>query len=162
VDIVSQLLVYLSDVLPPSVSSNGVSYPDPKSIGKPDTLDPSYEVLIEDKMKAIELQDSTEKKALRKERPALPSQPVAVTSLSNFQTCRLLLSNLGFLTHKNEKKFLLLENGPRLLRLLKDLDQIHKNEVCKIGVLYPPNSYNYNAYYSLATWDQARKTNMLS
>ncbi len=78
-----------------------------------------YSDSVNEKMVSLEAQSSKEEKAVAKERAKIPGQAQTCQSLTTFQSCRLLLTNMGFLTHKNSKKFLLLESGPRLLRALK-------------------------------------------
>jgi hypothetical protein len=64
-------------------------------------------------------------------RPADPPIP-----LSSSHYCRLLLNHLGFLVFDRRDSFSELENSPRFLRSLAQLDKTMGREMLKIGVIY--------------------------
>eukprot|EP01102_Stenamoeba_stenopodia_P015219 TRINITY_DN516_c0_g1_i1.p1 TRINITY_DN516_c0_g1~~TRINITY_DN516_c0_g1_i1.p1 ORF type:complete len:1485 (+),score=330.88 TRINITY_DN516_c0_g1_i1:382-4836(+) len=63
-----------------------------------------------------------------------PPDPPTPNSQSHF--CRMLLNHLGFLVFDRRDCFAELENSPRFLRSLAQLDKTMGREMLKIGVIY--------------------------
>jgi len=144
VDMVSELLTYLSEVHP--------NYLPPVELVE--TFDRSFSQSISDKMKAIEQETNIERALFQyasdastksnlpeKTSTSVSSKPTTqanstILSTNAFRTCRLFLSHLGFLTSEGLKRLYLLEENPRLIKSLKDLDQLQSREVHKIGLIF--------------------------
>eukprot|EP01129_Flabellula_baltica_P006251 TRINITY_DN231_c0_g2_i1.p1 TRINITY_DN231_c0_g2~~TRINITY_DN231_c0_g2_i1.p1 ORF type:complete len:508 (+),score=93.98 TRINITY_DN231_c0_g2_i1:262-1785(+) len=68
--------------------------------------------------------------------PILGHPHVVSPSYSKFEGSRHLLNNFGFLARESRLAFHTLEQGKRLERMVKDMDNIRDREVCRIGILY--------------------------
>ena len=55
---------------------------------------------------------------------------------SKFESSRFFLNNFGYLARQSRTAFHTLEQGKRLERMIKDMDNIRDREVCRIGIIY--------------------------
>eukprot|EP01130_Rhizamoeba_saxonica_P012453 TRINITY_DN5254_c0_g1_i1.p1 TRINITY_DN5254_c0_g1~~TRINITY_DN5254_c0_g1_i1.p1 ORF type:complete len:1582 (-),score=334.76 TRINITY_DN5254_c0_g1_i1:50-4666(-) len=63
--------------------------------------------------------------------PHVPKDSFSLTELP-----RLFLHNLGYITQESIKVNHVIESGPRLQRLLKDLDNLKNRQVIRVGMMY--------------------------
>jgi len=56
--------------------------------------------------------------------------------MSAFQSCRIFLSQLGFLGEEGRKRLQLVDNNTLFVRSLKELDSLKGREIHKLGILY--------------------------
>ncbi|KAL6079276.1 Rap-GAP domain-containing protein [Balamuthia mandrillaris] len=66
----------------------------------------------------------------------LKAESLSPEEQTMFHDCRLLLSHLGFLDPENRKRLTFLNMDDRLLRSIRQLDQVNGREVMKIGLIY--------------------------
>jgi hypothetical protein len=136
VNVLDELLHYLGEThtecLPPTNRVN--------NFFKPYIPSNLYKDQIDITSSSLELQHSKEKEKIKEtrsiQRPSLTSPPEEIVSVSSFQQSRLLLSQFGFLSMDNLKRFCMVDDNARFRRSLKDLDRISGRQVLKIGVVY--------------------------
>lgn len=119
---------------------NYLSEKHPQIFIKPSPLESSYADSVKEREKQLLEQAKKEEEAAKKQqsiqRPHLPEQVKSITSVCKFQSSRLLLTQIGFLDEENRKRLFFVEDGPKFLRNLKELDTTFGRELFKIGVIY--------------------------
>jgi hypothetical protein len=97
------------------------------------------EGLIVDLMGMMKDQNARDEQAkARRPKVSMPSPtPLpGVKTPTNQDLCRLFLAQLGLLDNSGKQRLQAMENNPRFLRSLKELDSFHGREVMKVGVVY--------------------------
>ncbi|XP_065181814.1 ral GTPase-activating protein subunit alpha-1-like isoform X2 [Sycon ciliatum] len=136
-DVLEELLHYIT------TSSPEVRASDDRPLDFPVQADQMYGDTVEEYMvDVIETEHSSEQTYLTTTVHGMDASPIEPCEMmptpAPFQTCRCLLTQLGFLNLDSEKRrqFNLLQKTDQLLRELRNLDSRHCRETHKIGIVY--------------------------